>query len=108
MGEKEEGEAKTEEEKVAAAEAEATKHEEMHQKAEMEYEDKKQDLDKIEADMKEASKRLRKFRHDEDSGGGVSYEKPCKKPANPTPALPPCESGAALSFKLPAVFVACV
>jgi len=60
--------------------------------------------------MKEASSKLRKFRQSEDPGGGVSYEKPCKKPADGKPPLPPmqpCEkSGAALSYKLPVVLLA--
>jgi len=46
----------------------------------MKYEAEKQEMEKTEADMKEASKKLRQFRRSEDSGGGVSYEKPpCKK-----------------------------
>jgi len=77
----------------------------------MKYEAEKQEMEKTEADMKEASKKLRQFRRSEDSGGGVSYEKPpCKKPSKPQdpPPMQPCEekNGAVLSFKLPAVFLA--
>merc|ERR1712060_925202 len=109
MGEATEGEAKADDEKVAKAEAEALEQEEAHQKAEAEYEAKQKEMEKTEADMKEASKKLRKFRRDEDAGGGVSYEKPCKKPsvpmATPAPGQPCEKSGAAMPCKLQHVFL---
>merc|ERR1719444_731490 len=94
-----EGGASAEDKRLAVAEAEAAKEEEAHQEAE------KADLEKTEQEMKEASSRLRKIRHGEDSGGGVSYEKPCDK----TPKVPPVpcvKSGAAMPFKLQLAFLA--